>query len=466
MTLAIRYIAKSDNVHQAIILLYLFTKALIEMKLINILILIALFMLVGTELHSQSTLSDEPQTTKKQFSNSEWEKIQKQWEKRLPVIDLITKSGDTYSGQLLFANEKEIAVFQGSEILLDMNQKDKIVHIKVEEINSIILKKGGYTENGGYTPIESNEALARTLGGLTLGYAGFTAGIAIAGGWVLWPGVIGGAVGAAGGVWIGPKVQKLFQPYHADLVPDTPQYEKSIEKMSRFAVYSDSLYYPEDLYQALEFSRTMTKALSRPLRISLTLATVPNAVRKDLTNKLAPLPDPESGIEAFTFESFDVSWRFSEHYIVGAQIPVDYYSLDNYDNSTAELKYAYTIYAMEGGVYFDYVINPANKLYAKPYEFTVGAGARIGVRNVELFYGSQYYSDTPIIYGLQLRSAAHYYPFPGLSLFAGMEANLYNKITLPAYVLTTNDPLVNIEIPESSVQFSALRIKAGVSIYF
>ncbi|MCF8378789.1 MAG: hypothetical protein K9H49_04375 [Bacteroidales bacterium] len=400
------------------------------------------------------------------FSNSEWEKILKQWEKHQPVIDLITKSGETRSGQLLYANQNEIVVYPGTGLLLNTDQSDKIVHLKVEDINSIILRKGGYTENGGYTPIESNKVLAMTLGGLTLGFAGFTAGMAIAGGWVFWPGIIGGAVGAAGGVWIGPKVLKLFQPYHTDLVPDTPQYEKATEKMRKFAVYPDSLFFPEDLYQALEVSPQITKGLNRPLRISLTMATVPNAIRKDLTNKISSLPEPESGIEAFTLESFDVSWRFSEHYIVGAQIPMDYYSLDNYNNSTNEPEYNYSITALEGGAYFDYVINPANKLYAKPYEFTVGAGARIGVRNVELFYGSQYYSDAPIIYGLQLKSAAYYYPYPGLSLFAGMEANLYNKIRLPAYVLTSNDPLVNFEIPESSIQFSALRIKAGVSIYF
>ena len=437
------------------------------MKLKYILILISVFTLFGTELHSQSIESDDPVTTNNQFSTTKWENIQKQWEKHQPVIDLITKSGNTLSGQLLFANQKEIVVYPGSEILLYTNQKDKIVHIKVEEINSIILKKGGYTENGGYTAIKSNKALGMTLGGLSLGFAGFNAGMAIVGGWVFFPGVILGTVGAAGGVWIGPKVQKLFQPYQADLVTDTPEFEEIIEKISRFAVYSDSLYYPEDLYQALEVSRPMIKAFNKPLRFSLTIATVPNAIRKDLTNKLTSLPESEFGLEAFALESIDVSWRFSDRYIVGAQIPMDYYSLLSYNNSTTEPNYDYSITALEGGVYFDYVINPANKFYAKPYEFTVGAGLRIGVRAVDFDYEYEpWFHDTPNIYGLQLRSAAHFYPFPGFSIFAGMEANLYNKIILPGYVLATNNPMVNIEVPENSMQFSALRIKVGASIYF
>ena len=68
--------------------------------------------------------------------------------------------------------------------------------------------------------------------------------------------------------------------------------------------------------------------------------------------------------------------------------------------------------------------------------------------------------------GLQLRSSLHYYLFPGFSVYGGIEGNLIQPMMIESYQLPTVDPAAFITIPDYKLNFSSIKLKMGVSIYF
>jgi len=185
----------------------------------------------------------------------------------------------------------------------------------------------------------------------------------------------------------------------------------------------------------------------------------------------------------FAFEFFDLSWRFKERFIVGGQLAVnlDNYSYMSYFNYNSEdpnkVEYVYSMNLAEYRIYGEYPLIPLSRLFTRRTEFLIGGGIIISSPNPRLVYfyvpdpalGDVEYIenyDTQNILGAQIRSAFHYYAFPGFSLFAGVEGNFYQNLTMADLELPTNNTGVDIRIPEHKLQYSSFRIKVGASIYF
>ena len=428
------------------------------------------FVVLYANLYSQNAVIEDSETASGEFTESEWKKIQKRWDKYQPRADIILLTGDTITGQLIYANENKIVLYPGNSIMLNTDQFADLIHVTIKDIDEIFLMKGGPASVGLVTGI--------IIGGTS----GFLIGVLVGQGWTILPAILLGTGGAAGGAWLGAKVQRLVRTSTLEMDKDGSGYKRKQAKLHRSAVYRDSMMYFQDIYQMMDHSKIMRRCFPKKhFRVSLGLSAGFNTTKDDLTEMLESTKLPpmnEFRHKPLAFEFYDFSWRFANRYIAGVSMFVNsgsythlYYS-DYTDNSSLYYNYDIQFYGVL--IYCDYTIKPVSRFFTKPIEFTTGVGISYASPTVIFHYSYAYdydeffyeYHEMHNIFGVQLRAAFYYYLFPGLSVSIGLQGNIYQNITIPAMVLPTHDPAVTIDIPEHKLHFSSLRVKSGISIYF
>ena len=438
----------------------------IRYKIIFSLILVILCV----NLYSQDVATEYPETKSGEFTKLEWEKIQKRWDKYQPRTDIVLLAGDTITGQLIYANEYEIVLYPSNKIMLNTDQFAELIHVPIKDIGEVYLMKGGLTSTGLITGI------------IVGGVSGFVVGMLVGQGWTIIPAIILGTSGAAGGAWLGSKIQKSLRTSSLDMEKSGSDHKRKKTKLRRSAVYRDSLIYYQDIYQMTDNSKPMRRCFPKKhFRVSFGVSMGFNTTKDDLTEMFESTtltPMDEFRHEPLAFEFYDFSWRFLNRYIAGVSIFLNkgnytyLFHSDYYNNGSSY--YSYTIQMFGAHIYGDYVIKPVNRFFTKPIEFTAGMGILYSSPSVTFNYSYYFdsdefyyrYNENHNILGVQLRAAFYYYPFPGFSISFGLQGNIYEKVTIPAMVLPTHNPAVTHNIPEHKLQFSSIRIKSGISIYF
>ena len=242
---------------------------------------------------------------------------------------------------------------------------------------------------------------------------------------------------------------------------------------------------PEELEDAFHHSKVLRQAFpDKHLRISVVLGLGGDRATGDAQEALASsqLPNP-TGQSAYggLVDFLDLSWRFHDRVIVGGEffsrrLNSNIYG-DNYDVEQS-MNYNYDISFMEQRIYAEYAFFHVDRYFTRRSEVLAGAGLLMGMPNVSMnYYYSDYsdldnviyedknYTQEDNLFGFQLRGSFHYYFFPGLSLWTGLEANLYKPWIVESTEFPTSDPAAPVHLQEHTLSFTGIRLKFGVSIY-
>ena len=399
--------------------------------------------------------------------------MEKRWEKFRSDITITTRSGEIVRGQVMAVSDNEIVIYPGTDIPLGESISDSFIRVSFSDIAASTLDSGGPPGAG------------LISGGLVGGGGGFLVGAIIAGGWSIVPPIVLGGGLAAGGGWLGNKIQKGIETSEAEFDVNEEMQSSDEGNIERSAFFRDDIKLTDDPGLMVENSAKFRRVFPhKHLRISFATSIGPNSVKKELVSMFESTVLPamnEFRHGPIAFEFYDVAYRFNYHYIAGAQIMfnVDSYAYIWYDdyNSPNGIDYWYDLYNFEARFYFEYVASPVDRFFTKRHELITGAGLIIASPNTNFTYG--YVPDTMTgntefienrisssLLGLQLRSAVHFYPWPGFSLFGGIEANFIQGMEFAAQSLPA--PVVGefIEIPVYKLNFSTFRVKAGASIWF
>lgn len=403
-----------------------------------------------------------------EFTEAEWNKIQKRWDNHQRTVILVSLSGDTASGQLVSINDSVISIYPEKSILLTAEQAQNISHYPVSEIEYFFIKK-----KRSALPIWAYTTVAGAG-------VGTVAGLILSQGWSVAIVVAGGVVSTGLGTWIGFKIEKAKKAKKLTLNKGHNDYPKNLKRLKKKMLYNDSIAFPMSFRQALDHSKLMNRTFySKRLRVSVALSAGPNTIENSVSNAFASagISKISYNYSPIAFELPDVSWRISKRFIVGGQFYFaghsdisDFYKPDAF-STTNELEFSYSINTLEARLYLEYAINPIDRFMSKPYEFLIGAGVIMGSQSFDFTsfesLGDNYNSsENSAIQGIQVRSSFHYYFLPSFSLFTGIEANLYTNVNAPKLEFSTLDPAKDYVIPAYDLNFNTLRLKLGTSVHF
>ena len=432
-------------------------------------ILIFLFLVFTIHIYSQDIVSVKPEDVNQEFSETEWSAIQKRWDKKQPYAHIVLQSGDRINGQLMYANSNNLIIYPSNTIMINQNQFRDTLNIPIGNIRSINLVKNS-----------KRTILAGVLTGTIVGGSiGIATGLIIGGGWSFLPALVLGTVGIVGGGFTGSAIQKHYD--HTTINLGSGITDKKLKKINKYAIYKDTVFYSE--FSKMRSNSKLTRKIfpKKHFRVYVGGSAGFSTTKKDLEQLFNSTELPEIAefrYAAFNFEMFNFSWRFNKKYIVGWNMFLygnSHTYLFAYESTaSSSLNYNYTIEAYGTSLYGDYVINPIDEYFTKRTELSVGVGllhlnpyVKFNYTNFE---GSNEYitnfDKEYSIYGLQLRTSASYYLFPGFSLNIGLQANLYQNITVSTLALHNSDPAKTIQIPEHKLGFSSIRASFGLGIHF
>ena len=150
----------------------------------------------------------------------------------------------------------------------------------------------------------------------------------------------------------------------------------------------------------------------------------------------------------------------------------------NWSGATTYIYYGYGVDLHQNSLYMEYAFLNVDRFFTRRFEPLIGGGLLLSSSGFNLFYNYENFEDmenisgdyaernwTEKFQGFQLRGSIHAYLFPGLSLFSGLEANLYPAKTVSSVELPS--PIIGetIMMPEYPLNFSSVRFRLGVSIY-
>ncbi len=383
-------------------------------------LLLALLVLMSVSLDLQA------QETGNNSLNPEQEQaIQNRWLESQPIILLRTDSGRQYTGQPIHAALDSVYLLPGSALPVGPEWYKDLQRISLNEIEEVLLQRGGSRLT------RSN--IAEDLG-----------------------------------------------------IPQSDRfYSKPFQALRRASVYEDSLIMPGNLEEAFKHSKVLRQVFpAKRIRISVGLGIGGQGAGGDAQEALRqsqlPYPDNSYGNRAF-IDPVDVSVRFLDRWIVGGQYRVNnsseiIYAYGNEQN--VDRNYDYYFEFTEHRIYSEYAWIHVDRYFTKKYELLVGAGYLLGRPEWSMNYNFNDTSDPDNwlyenvwhvqegkLHGVQLRSAFHYYLFPGFSLWSGLEVNYFKPWTIETVEFPTPNPGVDISLEEHRLNFSSVRIKFGVSIY-
>lgn len=420
--------------------------------------LLVLIITISTlSVYSQNIVAIKQKDVHDMFTEAEWEKIQKKWDVKQPHADVILITGDTISGQLIYANNETIIIYPSNELMINPDQFNDMVRIPINDINRVDLLKMK----------EGSNTVGMVTGMIIVGTTGVITGLIMADGWSYIPAIALGAGGIALGGWIGSKIQKAER--NSTVIIDTNAKKNKINRFQNLSIYNDTVFY-QDINQMRKHSKIMRRAFPKKrFRIYFGLNVGSSATTKTLIEPYNSTDRPtikEHGYTIMYFDFFNISWRFANRYIVGWNYfkSRDDCTLIHYNDPAGETKKSYHYYNNANGtiLYLDYVIKPITKYFTKHTEFSVGAGLLHLKPDVHYIYNSwdnlknntEYFQKEYSIYGLQLRAAAYYYIFPGMSISVGLLGNIYQSITINSII-----------IPEHTLKFNSIRATFGIGFY-
>ncbi len=285
-----------------------------------------------------------------------------------------------------------------------------------------------------------------------------------------------------GGNWIRRSGRSRF---YALKPAGTETTAKAIRKLHNAAVYRDSLVPAQELPDAFSHSRVLRQVFpDKHFRISLGVGLGGDVVADDVDAALSssPLGKPEYGYgQTADFEWADLAIRVFGRVMVGWRYSAfpDYASWYYYSSGKEEYyNYSYRIGIYEHRLYGEYGLFNVDRYFSRPFEWTVGAGITLArtEKSFDYYYedfsnpdqiGSAYLNDqmTYRITGVHLKSMFHYFFIPGLSLYAGLEASIYQKWIIPEQALPGGGTGGQMILPEYGISLNSIRFRAGVSIY-
>jgi uncharacterized protein YcfJ len=435
---------------------------------------LVLIMIFSSYLFSQDTgrIGERPDSFG--FSEKEWHRIEKRWRRFQPRVILLTTSGDSVSGQLLYMGDSVVVIYRGYDMMVDIDTVKDVVRIPVDGMDEVFLVSG--------RPVTQGVLVGIIVGGVTFAVVGITLGQNNPFLTPVATGMLSAMVGAVVGAGAGYGIQKALRKKTFTMRRTSPEYEGHLQKIKKSAVFRDSLFFSSDIYRLREHSRVLRHAFpKKQFRISAGVNIGSNPLQKEMeemfsTTSLYPLTGSYGcPVEV---EYLDLSWRFRDRYVAGGQLfyNVDMYTSLNYQSLDYSMAYYYDIQISGGMAYLDYVYYPVNRFFTKHWEVTAGAGILVGKTSAVFSY--YHYSDSTgesshfqndvskVIPGVQLHGTFYYYFFPGLSIYAGMQGNLYRKVRVGSFKVPGEPPYDPVVIPDHRLNFNSIRFRIGASIYF
>jgi hypothetical protein len=387
-------------------------------------LLLILFILKGMLLQAQGSDPARKSDPQFGFDQSAWESVVDRWIRSQPVVVAYRKDGGITAGQPIRFGHQDFLIYTELGIPAGEGWQDKIISLPVEEVDSLALQKGG-------------NRVTRA------------------------------------------KKASLFN------MPADLYYEKSRHKLESSSVYQDSVVADVELSEAFRYSKVLRQVYPRKhLRLSFGVGMGGDVITDDvvsaLENSTLGPPDYYYGTQV-SLEFVDMAIRFADRFLVGWQ----YVGIREYTSMWAyhiednfNYDYSYDIDFSEFRIYGEVALFPVDRYFTRRFEVLAGAGFLLA-RPRSNFYYSYYYFEEPdtnlsdysqfeskaSLPGMQLRGAFHYYFFRGLSVFAGLEMNLYQHWTLPEHELPYPWQEQDLSFPAQELVFNSLRFKLGIGIY-
>jgi hypothetical protein len=359
------------------------------------------------------------------FDHDKWMSVMNRWIRAQPAVVLKSDSGTQYYGQPIHASADTLYLYASTGFPVGPDWLNELDAIPLNIINEVLMQKGGNRVT------RSHRAVSLVV----------------------------------------PSTNRLQDP--------------AFNFVRRGSVYSDSLVSPNELGDAFPHSKVLRQAFpDKHFRLSIGLGFGGNRATGDAEEALgsSPLPNPYEGYgRSATLDFLDLSWRFHDRFIVGGELFSRRLNSNIYgDNYGVEqsMSYNYALSFMEQRIYAEYAIFHVDRYFTRRTEVLAGAGLLMGEPMVSMsyyysdysdpdniFYGDITYTQEDNLFGFQLSGTYHIYFFPGLSLWTGLEVNLYKPWIVEAVEFPTSDPDVPMLLQEHSLSLSGMRLKFGVSIY-
>ncbi len=379
----------------------------------------------GVDLPGQQRSADAGLADELGFEPESWNQIRDRWIWSQPAIVVYTYQGKHLSGQPVHAGIDTLYLYASTALPVGSDWYGKLHKITFKEIDKVLVQKGGNRVT------RSNRSVGYQI----------------------------------------PKKDKYFT--------------KGFQEVKRSAVYRDSLVHPRQMKEAFPHSPVMRQVFPhKHFRISVSVGMGGGSVDNDAREALlaSPLTTPEGGYGSTASpDIIDISWRFLDRVIVGGQLVSRNFSTTLYAYSQAGLSsnsYHYDVNFYEHRLYAEYAFFNLDRYFTRRWELLVGAGFLMGKPSWDFYYqyddGSdpdnfiyeeERYEQDGSLYGVQSRTAFHYYFFPGLSLWTGLEANFYKPWTIDSVAVPSGDPSAPLVLQEHTLSFSSVRFRFGVSIY-
>jgi len=388
----------------------------------------SLFMLVlGLELVAQHPTAQGEAPDHFGFDKQDWTAIESRWMECQPATIAYLKSGEIVSGQQIFTNEDSIYLYPFTGLPIGPQWKGHLIVIHVNDIDSLLFQKGG-------------NKMTRSK-----------------------------------------QAESYLFP-----VPDARFSEPHL-LLRKESVYSDTLVYPHQLDRAIKYSTVLRHAFpQKRIRISFGLGFGGDVVTEDILEMLGgtslPYPHDSYGGSNVSAELLDLSVRFRDRIIVGGQLLARQIESGVYSysyNSMREVNYSYSLNFREHRIYGEYAILHTDRYFLRRFEVLAGVGLLISKPEIRFSYshyntedfdnvygGNWYYNYEDLLLGAQLKATIHYYIIRGLSIWTGLEANLYPTFIVPAQEISVSGIEDTILLPEHGLNFSCVRFKLGISLYF
>jgi hypothetical protein len=360
-----------------------------------------------------------------EFSPDKWDHIEKRWLDSQPVVIVYTRSQHILSGQLIHASSDSVFIYPGTGLPVGPEWPSDLVSIHVKDINHVLLQTGGNK------------------------------------------------------VWRKKRSKSLVFP------SSNPAFSEPHIILHAGSVYEDSLYKPDVLEEAFAFSHVLRQAYPKKrFRYSIGANfggdVVMDEIRKAMDESGLPGPDYDWSNNN-TLEFLDFSVRLTNRLFLGASLlsrntnsHVSGYAY----NEVWDIGYDYHLDYREHRIYTEYTLLSPDRYFYRKFEVIAGAGLLLARPEWGMGYNYwdvqnpdydadpyQYFSHSANLLGLQLKTAFHYYLFPGLSIWSALDVNLNQPFVVPEQELPTTPDLDPILLPEHELGFSSVRFKLGLSLY-
>ena len=408
------------------------------------------------------------------FLLAQEESNSRRWLKNHPWAEVVRKSGDTIQGQPIHFNMEEIILLPSDTLPLGM--EGTLVSVPTSDIEWIYLDRGGTI------------TMAQTAG-IVLGIAAGT-GFGLAVGSPVAALLLGNVFGVAGG-FIGKGAHKNSSQEDIWFNPASLDYLEDLHKLHDWSVFPDSIIHSNDISKLADHSPAICRAFPlKKVRISFGVNSSFNTIEGDMESALdaSGLPDwHQFRYTNLGLEFLDISLRLKKSWILGfglMKAPEELSYADNFPGNSIGTFQGYNLGVDQTDYrfYAEYVFGPVDRFFTDHQELVVGGGFILSScrSNFHYYYGTEvlvdstvywdtqsagYYAEDRLL-GFQLRASYHLYLIRGISLSAGMEANVYQNLKIPVLERPADLPGEGPILKAYTLNYSTIRLKLGLHFYF